>query len=225
MQRLKHKQHEKRRIEPCNAPTKDRRNCADGQHSHRADPSHDLARKGKKRDFGDNADAPQKSDGGVAVALLLPVERAERIINRVARLNDAGGRDAQHEDRLAQNGDKPFERIAGWRALAMARQFRREQICACQIGDNRGDETEHNDGRRIKAQQPACARTADNERDRTPKAHAAIVHALLARRSQRNRLDERRDRRPDRHQRQRDNENLPEAIRDQKQADRTERGP
>src|ERR1700732_3772093 len=79
----------------------------DPHQAERPEPRHQGRAVPEQHDLGDDALGPQRSDHRVGEAELAPVERAEAVIELVARLQRGAARDEQPE---AAVGGEPAER-------------------------------------------------------------------------------------------------------------------
>jgi hypothetical protein len=86
-------------------PAQRRRKSGQHQQPRRTTHGDDPARHGEQGDLRDHADGPQHADGAVGDALPLPVERAEAVIERVARLDQTGRQQEPEKEGRANEVD------------------------------------------------------------------------------------------------------------------------
>ena len=109
MKRLKRTKENERRIDGHDAPAQCRRETGKHEKPRRADSGDDAGRDRKESDLGDHADGPQRPDHAIGNPLPAPMQRAEAVIEGVARLDQARGEEKQEKERRVNQPERVGE--------------------------------------------------------------------------------------------------------------------
>ena len=182
--------------DPDQAPAQDASDAAQRHQPERPQAGDEPAAEPEQHNLGNDPFGPEGPDHPVGKAELAPIEGAEAVIELVARLQCRG---ADHEQPEAAVAGKPGQRRPA-RSPATRDRSRRDR----QTGKEqhrRGEQHQQQDlvsgqrRRRRITEQPAARHRRQDEADRAPDPHPAVIEALAAHRRQGDAVAQRHQRR------------------------------
>ncbi len=191
VQKLQPDRRRQSRQQPRQGPTRDPAHSRQHQQPARPDPRREPAADPEEGDLGGHPLGPQAPDDGIGKPEPAPVQRAEPVIDLVARLQRRGRRDKEPEARVER---ELSERRPPRRARVPHRRPRQRQAGAKQKRRRAEHQRQHPVPRRS-GQDQATPRRRDDKADGAPHPDAPVIEPVLAHRGEGDAVAERLHRR------------------------------